>query len=184
MNSELQELFRADTEERTHHPAYGTPEYILLRERDALRRARLAAIIESGGLCEAEDFYRAAWLLNHGETVDEIWRAHTLAMEAVRRGSHGARWLAAATYDRWLMYQGRPQKYGTQIVPDGRRQRVWDVLPETTDAERARWDVPPMAEMKRRAEELTRTEPMPPMETAPAWLKDALPGWQAEDAEK
>lgn len=181
MSSELQDLFRADQDERTNHPDYGTPEYRLLRERDAERRRRLEGIIESGGLKEPEDYYHAAWVLNHGESVEEIWRAHLLAKRAVELGSRRARWLTAATYDRWLMYQGKPQKYGTQIVPDGKRQRVWDVEPATSDAERAEWDVPSLADMERRAEEVTLNEPMPPMDGAPEWLKDALLRWRAED---
>ncbi len=181
MSSELQDLFHADQDDRTNHPAYGTPDYWSLRERDALRRRRLEAIIESGGLPEPEDYYHAAWILNHGESVEEIWQAHLLAKEAVRLGLCRARWLVAATYDRWLMYQGKPQKYGTQIVPDGKRQRVWDVEPTTSDAERAEWDVPSLAEMEARAEEVTRNEPMPPMDTAPEWLKEALLRWHAED---
>lgn len=183
MNSELQKLFRADQDERINHPEYGTREYQSLRERDAERRKRVEAIISSGGLKEPEDYYHAAWILNHGEGPEEIWRAHVLARNAVELGCNLARWLAAATYDRWLMYQGKPQKYGTQIVPDGKRQRVWDVEPSTTDAERAEWDVPSLDEMKRRAEEVTRNEPMPPMETAPEWLKPALLRWRAEEVE-
>jgi len=181
MCRELQLLFRADRDERANHPAYGTPEYRELRELDAQRRRRLAVIVESGGLKEPEDYYQAAWILNHGESVDEIWQAHTLAKEAVELGLRCARWLAAATYDRWLMYQGKPQKYGTQIVPDGKRQRVWDVDPATSDAERADWDVPTLAEMERRAGEVTRNEPMPPLDAAPEWLRDALLRWRAED---
>jgi hypothetical protein len=184
MSSELQDLFSADRDERTYHPEYGTPEYWLLREQDAQRRKRLKAIIESSGLKEPEDYYHAAWILNHGESVEEIWQGHILAQEAVKLGLGRARWLAAATYDRWLMYQGKPQKYGTQIVPDGKRQRVWDVEPATTDAERAEWDVPSLAEMERRAEEVTRNEQMPPMDTAPKWLRDALMRWRAEDEER
>ena len=181
MSSELQDLFRADRDERTNHPDYGTPEYWLLRGRDAERRQRLQGIGESGGLKEPDDYYHAAWILNHGESVEEIWQAHVLAKKAVERGLRRARWLAAATYDRWMMYQGKPQKYGTQIVPDGKRQRVWDVEPATSDAERAEWDVPSLAEMNRRAKEVTRNEPMPPMDTAPEWLKDALVRWRVED---
>lgn len=181
MNSELQDLFRADQDERTNHPDYGTPEYWLLRERDGRRRRRLEGIIESGGLKEPEDYYHAAWVLNHGESVEEILQAHLLAKKAAELGLRPARWLAAATYDRWLMYQGKPQKYGTQIVPDGKRHRVWDVEPMTSDDERALWDVPSLAEMERRAEEVTRNEPMPPMDTAPEWLRAALLRWHAED---
>jgi hypothetical protein len=181
MSGELQNLFRADQDDRKNHPDYGTPEYRLLRERDAERRKRLEVIVESGGLKEPEDYYYAAWILNHSESVEEIWQAHSLAKEAADLDLGHARWLAAATYDRWLMYQGKPQKYGTQIVPDGKRQRVWDVEPGTSDAERAEWGVPSLAEMKRRAEEVTRNEPLPPMDTAPEWLKDALLRWRAED---
>jgi hypothetical protein len=79
------------------------------------------------------------------------------------------------------MYQGKPQKYGTQIVPDGKRQRVWDVEPTTSDTERAEWDVPSLAEMEKRADEVTLKETMPPMDGAPQWLKDALIRWSAKD---
>jgi hypothetical protein len=184
MTSELQDLFRADQDERMNHPEYGTPEYWSLRERDAERRKRLESIVKSNGLKEPEDFYHAAWILNHGESVEELRQAHLLAKQATELGLRRARWLAAAAYDRWLMYQGRRQKYGTQIVPDGKRQRVWDVEPATSDAERAEWDVPSLAEMNRRAEEVTGNEPMPPMDTAPEWLKDALLRWRAEDEER
>ncbi len=184
MNSELQTLFRADQDERTNHPQVGTSEYLALRERDAERRKRLQVIIASEELTEAEDYYNAAWLLNHGETVAEVWQAHTLAKKAAELGSSRARWLAAATFDRWLMYQGKPHKYGTQLVPDGKRQRVWDVDPTTSDIERAEWDVPSLVEMEKRAEEVTRTEAMPPMDDAPQWLKDALVRWNAEDEKR
>jgi hypothetical protein len=182
MNSELQTLFRADQDERANHPDVGTPEYLALRERDAERRRRLQNIVASEGLKEIEDYYNAAWILNHGETVEEIWQAHVLAKKAAELGFSRARWLAAATYDRWLMYQGKPQKYGTQIVPDGKRQRVWDVDPTTSDVERQEWDVPLPEDMERRAEEVTRRETMPPMADAPQWLKDALVRWKAEES--
>jgi hypothetical protein len=35
------------------------------------------------------------------------------------------------------MYSGKPQKYGTNSVPDGKRFRVWDVDPATTDEAQA-----------------------------------------------
>jgi hypothetical protein len=79
------------------------------------------------------------------------------------------------------MYQGLPQKYGTNYVSDGRRQRLWDVDPATTDDERALWDVPPLAEQLRKAEEATRRQPQPPVgDDAPWWLKQALERWRTE----
>ena len=78
------------------------------------------------------------------------------------------------------MYRGLPQKYGTQIVPDGERYRLWDLDGETTDAERAQWDVPPLSAQRARAEEMTRSEPQPPMDKAPEWLQMALRRWTIE----
>ncbi len=180
MNKEIEDLFVADVDERRDHPNYGTAAYRLLRERDASRREHVERLIEFGQLKEPLDYYRAAWILNHGETLDEILKAHTLASKALELGVSDARWLTAATYDRWLMCQGRTQKFGTQIVPDGERYRVWDVEPGTTDVERAAWDVPSLAEMQRRAEDVAGNEAMPPMEEAPAWLKSALLRWHTK----
>ena len=97
-------------------------------------------------------------------------------------GHAPACWLYAAAYDRWCMYRGRPQRLGTQIVPDGRRYRVWDTDPSTTDRERATFDVPPLAEQRRRADEQSGACPQPPMDMAPEWLKAARVRWAEADA--
>ena len=78
------------------------------------------------------------------------------------------------------MYQSKPQKYGTQYVNDGVRHRLWDVDPGTTDAKRASWNVPPLAEQLRKAEEATRSDPPQPInpDDAPRWLKEALLRWK------
>lgn len=180
----LAELYAADLREHASVPPVGTAEYAALRARDRGRRdqayAALAALRNDGAL-SARDLYHAAWLFNHGETPEDAKFAHELASVASRRGHAGARWLAAAAYDRWCMYEGRAQKFGTQFVPDGERYRLWDVEPTTTDAERAQWDVPSLTEQHARAEEMTRTEPQPPLDLAPEWLRDAIERWRAAD---
>jgi hypothetical protein len=179
----LAALYADDVREHGDVPPVGTPAYDALRARDRARRAAAVealAALRAPGPPPADALYHAAWLLNHGERPDEARRAHELAAEAAARGLAPARWLAAAAYDRWCMYEGRRQRYGTQIVPDGTRHRVWDVDPATTDAERARWDVPPLATQHRRAEEITRAAPQPPMDGAPPWLRAALARWRAE----
>lgn len=177
VSKEIATLYRADQAERCPHPAHGTPAYRALRERDAARRARVREILRGKKALTRLSRYRAAMILQHGDEIEDIALAHTLARAAADAGYAPARWLAAASLDRWLMYQGKPQKYGTNIVPDGKRQRVWDVDPATTDIERAEWDVPPLAEMQRRAEALTRGEPIPTMQDAPDWLKEAVRRW-------
>ena len=165
-------------------PPVGTPEYAALRARDRERRTRALALLEElrvTGAPVPEALYHTAWLFNHGEKPSEVRLAHDLAREAAERGYAPARWLAAAAYDRWCMYEGRPQKYGTQFVPDGVRYRLWDVEPATTDAERAEWNVPPLAQQLQRAEAMTRTLPQPTLDGAPAWLTDAVARWRAAE---
>lgn len=176
----LAELYHEDRQEHSAVPPVGTPEYAILRERDRERRRRAAeavARLEQGEGTSPDDLYHAAWLFNHGETPGEARQAHDWARAAAEAGHAPARWLAAASYDRWCMYEGRPQKYGTQFVPDGRRYRLWDVEASTTDRERARWDVAPLEEQRQRAEDLSDLEPQPDMSTAPAWLRAALDRW-------
>jgi hypothetical protein len=116
-------------------------------------------------------------VFNHGDTADEARRAHEFAVRAAELEHKPARWLAAATRDRSLMYAGQLQRYGTQIVPDGVGWRVWDVDPAVTDGERAEWHVPPLAEMHRRAATTTMAQPQMPLESAPQWWRDAMVRW-------
>ena len=181
MNSELQHLYEADVYEHAQGNKHGTAAYIAMRERDQQRRQRANEMIAANQLHSGADYFHAARLFQHGDTPDDAWQAYTLARWGAEMGDPRARWMAAAACDRWLMYLGRPQKYGTNYVSDGKRQRLWDVDPTTTDAERARWDVPPLAEQIRKAEEATRIDPPPPIrDDAPDWLKDAIRRWKAE----
>lgn len=167
---------RADDQAETRDVAAGTPAYDALRARDRDRRAQVMALIADGWPENPEALYAAAWVLNHGDIPEEAFLGHRLASAARDRGHGAARWLAAAALDRSLMYAGRPQKYGTNMVPDGVAYRVWDVDPATTDAERAANDVPPLADLMARAAAMTT--PQPDMTYAPAWLRAALGRWR------
>ena len=153
----------------------GQPAYVALRARDRARREAVLELLADGWPEYADDLYAAAWILNHGDAWDEAAHGHRLAQRAAELGHPKARWLAAAAWDRAMMYSGRPQKYGTNIVPDGVGYRLWDVDPATTDAERLANDVPPLAEMQARAAAIT--DPQPDMAGAPDWLRRAMRRW-------
>ena len=187
MNDELASLYKADKQERINQPRANTPEYKAMRARDLGRRERVMAMASADRLQTGEDYYHAAHIMNHGDTIEDARNAHLFALHSSELGYRPARWLAAASYDRWQMYQGKPQKYGTNYVYDGREDRLWDVDPMTTDEERARWDVPRLAEQLRKAEEANRHKsPMSEEEQkefeshAPEWLKAALKRWRAD----
>jgi hypothetical protein len=189
MNNELASLYKADKQERINQLKANTAEYRAMRVRDLERRERVMELVAANKLNTAEDYYRAAHIMNHGDTVDDARNAHQLALRSTELGHGPARWLAAATYDRWQMYQGKPQKYGTNYVYDGIRDRLWDVDPKTTYEERAKWDVPPLAEQLRKAQEanlyktaMSDNERNEFEANAPEWLRQALKRWRAEQS--
>jgi hypothetical protein len=156
MHQELRDLFEADQADRG---SAVLPRDLI--ERDRSRRRRVAELLDAGAAHIGEDFFHAAMVFQHGETPEDYQRARDLAMHAAELGHRPGRWLAAAAQDRWLMHQGRPQKYGTQYMAKGEVWELYKVDPETTDAERAEWDVPPLAQARARAEEMTRQPPPP-----------------------
>lgn len=178
----LARLYQDDWREHGAVPPMGSPEYSALRERDRERRAAAEVALtrlSAAATATPVDLYHAAWLFQHGDDADDVRRAHELALKSADAGYDPARWLAAASFDRWCMYQGRPQKYGTQIVPDGVGFRVWDFDERISDEERARWNVPSIASQHARAQLLARSEPQPPLDLAPTWLKEAIARWKS-----
>jgi len=187
MNDELLSLYQSDRQEHANQAKVNTPEYRAMRARDLQRRDRVLEVMAQSESFSAEGYYHAACIMNHGDSPEDAEYAHTLALRSSELGHRPARWLAAASYDRWLMYQGKPQKYGTNYIYDGTQDRLWDVDPSTTDQERATWDVPPLAEQLRKAEEANRHKtPMAEKElrefraNAPDWFKAILKKWSNE----
>jgi len=145
------------------------------------------AIAAANRLQITEDYYHAAQIMNHGDTIEDARIAHLFALHSCELGYRPSRWLEAASYDRWQMHQGKPHKFGTNYVYDGREDRLWDVDPGTTDEERAKWDVPPLVEQLRKAQEANRHKiPISEEEQrefgahVPEWLRAAMQSWRAE----
>ena len=160
MNDELRTLY---LEDQTDHGADLPPHDLAMR--DTTRRARVEELVDEGRVQGPDDHYHAAMIVQRGGTPEHSWRAHVLARAAADLGVEGAaqwyqaRGLAAATYDRWLVQQGKPQRYGTQYQAREGRWELYEVDPATTDDDRASWGVPPLHESIARAHERTRVDP-------------------------
>lgn len=112
--------------------------------------------LEAGRITSAESLYYAAFIFQHGDCPDHYKLANRLAGRALDLGYADARWIFAATLDRYRLSQGQPQRFGTQYVSrDGCTYVLEPVDPKTTDALRARYNVPPLAEAKAMAEEFS-----------------------------
>ncbi|HMG93491.1 MAG TPA: hypothetical protein VK589_25710 [Chryseolinea sp.] len=183
MHTKLKSLFDEDQHECLNQPRDGTPEYRALKKKCKTRISEVKEILESNNNLSGEDYFHGCIIFMHGDCPEDFWEAYSLALKAVDQNYKGARRYAAAAYDRWLMYQGRPQKFGLQYVPDGFRLRLWDVDPDTTDKERADWEVPALEELIKNVADLNTRFDISTidMENKPQWLKDAVKRWESEN---
>ena len=146
LNAELIQIHHDDQADRVAG-SYEQIDWSKVAPRDQARRQRVDEILAAGGARAADDYYHAAMVYQHGNAPDEIQRAHDLAVKAVELDPDhdAARWLAAASEDRKLMYEHKPQKWGTQYKKLNGTWVVWEVDPAITDAQRAEWNVQPLA---------------------------------------
>jgi len=128
-NAELKQIYAADQNDR-QGPLGKALDWEKISPRDAARRNRVRELIEQGRLNSGKDYERAAMVFQHGEGSDDILLAHVLAVTATGKGDLDARWLAAATLDRFLTRVGQPQVFGTQFSykTEG-GQQTWTMEP-------------------------------------------------------
>ena len=146
-NPELARMYEADQGDRA--PASGQSiDWKIVGPRDRQREAHVKALYESGALRTGKDYYRSAMVLQHASLPEDYLLAHELCVVALAKGEMSARWLAAATEDRYLMNIKRPQRFGTQYFSSGPNQptRLHEVSPGVTDALRHELEVPTLAE--------------------------------------
>src|ERR1700722_3285420 len=84
-------------------------------KRDEARREQARTLLAKPGH-SGEDYYYAAFLFQHGQKADDYLFAHILATEAVALGYSRAKWISAATLDRYLQRVGQKQVFGTQFL--------------------------------------------------------------------
>jgi len=165
LHPQLHQLYLDDQRDRSPGPGGIDWQTVAPRDRERVRRVR--AIVASGVELSADDRYHAAMVLQHGEAREDFELAHELARRAAEEDADHpqARWLAAAALDRALIAAGRPQRYGTQTIREADRWVLAPVDPAVTDAERAAWDVPPLATSRARVAAMNGAIPdLPPAE--------------------
>ncbi|HAM35914.1 MAG TPA: hypothetical protein DEB40_08235 [Elusimicrobia bacterium] len=124
-NLRLQELYQADQKDR--QTVYESPQDMQgLKHRDAMRLALVREMISQGNVSTANDLYRASVIFLHGTEPKDFLLCHRMAAMAAIGGHRPARWLTAASLDRFLMAVGMPQVYGTQFEhnPDDNKYQL------------------------------------------------------------
>ncbi len=150
-NARMKAIFEADQADRKDPPSI---DWAAVGPRDEARRVETRALLEGGKLRSGDDYYRAAFVFQHGHGADDYLLAHVLASVAIARGRADATWISAATLDRYLQNIGRKQIMGTQFMTrDGATTQEPYERALVSDALRAALGVPVQADQeKRRAE--------------------------------
>ena len=144
-NEELTRIFQEDQDDRSPEEKEGkSTDWTIVGPRDKARESRVKEFYWDGSLHTGADYYHAAMVLQHADTANDYLLAHELCIAAIGKGEQRAKWLAAASEDRFLMTIGRPQRFGTQYRADGPNAdfRLYPLAPGVTDDLRRAFDVP------------------------------------------
>ncbi len=150
VSQRMTEIFNKDQSMRMEEPI----DWEVVSKADQEHRVEVMAFIKNGELATDLDFYYAAFVFQHGNCPEHYKLANELADQSVKLGNEEAKWIYAASLDRYLLAIGEVQKFGTQYTSaDGCTYKLEPVNPATTDKERAEYGVPSLAEAKERAKE-------------------------------
>jgi hypothetical protein len=155
-NAELARMFQEDQDDRK--PGLHGIDWAVVKPRDDARLARTRELYAAGGLHTGADWWHAALILQHSSEADDYLLAHEMSVAAVVRGEENAKWLVAATEDRFLMKIGRKQRFGTQYEPGDEpgKYRLAATDAQVTDELRAVLNAPSLAEAKAAASQFDK----------------------------
>lgn len=154
-SQELARLYAEDQADR-NFSADRQPDWEAISMRDEQRELRIKQLLAAGPLGSGADYYHAAMILQHATTPDDYLLAHDLCVIAISKGERRARWLAAASLDRFLIHIGRPQRFGTQFqsTRSFRPPQLMPVDPGVPDVLRQELGVPTLEEAKKKQAEM------------------------------
>lgn len=159
MLQKLKDIYDQDQKERKNWKEWGKSISLEdVRKRDGERLRIVLAIIKNKELVDGIDYYHAAMVLQHGDIAKHYKLANKLCAKAIKLGVEKAKWLYAATFDRYLLNSGNKyQKYGTQYKKSDKGPfELCPIEPSTTDKMRAKFNVPPLKELKQRVISLNK----------------------------
>lgn len=116
-NPELAKIYAADQADRVNQFSITPERMAAISKADAPRLQRAREIVAGGGLKTSEDYVRAAFLFQHGTTLEDYLLSHVLGLVATKMDGSGA-WIASASLDRYLLNSGKPQVFGLALEDD------------------------------------------------------------------
>ena len=156
-NEEVARLYREDQADRQSQDGKQI-DWQVVGPRDEARRKRVVEMFNAGDLKTGRDYFQAALIFQHGNRPEDYLLCHELCVTAVFKAGSAetaswvgtAKWLAAASEDRFLLSIGRGQRFGTQFTSGGRNQpwHLDKIDPGVSDNIRKIWGVPVLDQSK------------------------------------
>lgn len=128
------------------------------QQRSIRRRGRVAELYAAGTIQTAEDYYHAALVMLYGEDPQHYEQARRFGQRSAALGEPRSWSIVAAAWDRWLLAEKKPQRFGTQFIREAGRWSIGEVDPAVTDSERAMYGVPPLWVQRQNLEQLRRRD--------------------------
>lgn len=152
VSDELARLFTEDQSDRKTEPI----DWEVVRPRDKARLSRVKRLYRGLKLRSGLDYFHAAMVLQHAHDTDDYLLAHEFCVVAISKGVEQAKWLVAASEDRFLVNSGRLQRFGTQYQIDVSTGRwsLQEVGPGVEDSLRSALNVPSVLAAQTHAEDM------------------------------
>lgn len=113
-------------------------------------RKRLDILIRKRKTLSPKEHFICAMIYHHGFTISSSRKALFHIRIAQRRSYRHKRWLIASIIDRLLQLQGKPQKYGTQIIKlKNGKYKQYKMDNSINDKERVELGLPKLKELKK-----------------------------------
>ena len=90
--------------------------FINIDEEDRQRRIKVLGFIQQGQIHSPRNLVYSAYIFQHGDCPAHYLFGNRLAEIAMQADYQDAKWIYAASMDRYLMHIGENQKYGTQYT--------------------------------------------------------------------
>jgi hypothetical protein len=134
-----------------------TLDWKAISERDLQRQSAIRVLLAKGQVETGREYHFAALMFQHSSRPEALTLAHGLAVTAIIQGDSSAKWLAAATLDRYLQNDKQPQVFGTQFLRQGDNLQ-WTMEPydraAVPDNVRRLWCVVSQSEQEQALKEL------------------------------
>ena len=161
---EMRAMFEADQSDR--EGGLDGIDWDIVNRNDAQRREQTLELLRAGRLNTTRDYLHAAYIFQHGNTVDQARLALSLAWisASIDQENMEAREMTAGAWDRLMMRYRQPQWYGTQAEKPGvdAEWGMYEVLEGAiSDKERETMGLPPLEELRKHFEEMFQDPEQP-----------------------